>query len=77
MQQKNRLRQVQKFQQIKNWNFLLVQQGKNKTLIADIDLESWAHTYTVLEKRGKSILSTFCPSRFVDAEFILKSDVNC
>ena len=42
-----------------------------------MDPEGWTHNYITLEKRGEDVLSAFCTSRFVDAECILKVDVNC
>ena len=41
-----------------------------------MDPEGWTHTYITLEKRGNNFLPAFCASRFVDAECILKVDVN-
>ena len=57
---------------------LFVSPAGEKTLAADMDGPGGLDTYFItLEKRGEDVLSAFCTSRFVDAECILKVDVNC
>ena len=53
-------------------------EGKNKTWAADTDGSGRLDTYLYyVRKTANNVLSVFCASRFVDAECILKVNVNC